>query len=171
MLMLAPVSRMNFRLVWSPMRPSTWIRYPEESRNGSLLTDPFSVGFGWSSACETEGKKRHTQARESSQRFIEFSLDRGSGEEELHAPGQKPQFATNLFVLLTLSSPNAVMALDLASSSPADLSGLGPLSHTCWVHSAVHPQAEFGMPFTRFPIPGSEIPPHTSIRGNRAPVR
>jgi hypothetical protein len=32
----------------------------------------------------------------------------------------------NLFVLLNLSSPNAVMALDLDTPSSADLPGLGP---------------------------------------------
>jgi hypothetical protein len=53
-------------------------------------------------------------------------LDRSSGEEELPAPGREPQCAMNLFVLLNLSSPNAVMALDLDTPSSADLPGLGP---------------------------------------------
>jgi hypothetical protein len=53
-------------------------------------------------------------------------LGRGSGEDELPADEKRPQFAGNLFVLSSLSACNARMALDLASPSSGDLSGLGP---------------------------------------------
>src|SRR5580658_688538 len=52
-------------------------------------------------------------------------LGRGSGEDELPAHKQQRQFAGNLFLLSSLSACNARMALDLASISSEDLSGIG----------------------------------------------
>jgi hypothetical protein len=59
-------------------------------------------------------------------------LCRRSGEDELPAPGREPQCATNLFVLLTLSPRNALIARDLASPSSGDLWAVRPYLARVW---------------------------------------
>ena len=82
---------------------------------------------------QSRGKEKAQTGQRKQPTIHGIRLGRSSGEDELPAPGQKPQFARNLFVLLTLSSPNAGMALDLASPSSARSLGTRTLSHTCSV--------------------------------------